>query len=136
MIILDVRQMEKIKCIAPDETLFIFKDDSGSYCCPVCGEPGLQAPPYYDDGSASFEMCSCGFEFGFDDSHLASAEAVKGIKENWKRWRIKVIEEAATSSDKLKKLEANLRNINIRLAFDLIPVEIEKDEQGGAGQRR
>jgi len=58
---------------------------------------------------------------------------VNGIKENWKRWRAKVIEEAATNRASLKKLEANLRNINIRLAFDLIPVEIEKDEQQGGG---
>ncbi|MBC2600634.1 hypothetical protein [Puniceicoccus vermicola] len=128
--------MKKIKCISPDETFFIYKTAFSGYVCPVCGEAGLKERPYDDDGSPSFEMCTCGFEFGFDDSPLASKEAVNGIKENWKRWRVKVIEEAATNRESLKQLEANLRNINIRLAFDLIPVEIEKDEQDGTGQRR
>lgn len=127
--------MKKIKCISPDETFFIYKTAFSGYVCPVCGEAGLKEPPYDDAGSPSFEMCTCGFEFGFDDSPLASKEAVKGIEENWKRWRAKVIKESATDSAKLKKLEENLSNINIRLAFDLIPVEIEKDEpaRGGNG---
>ena len=129
-------EMEKIKCISPDETFFIYKTAFSGYVCPVCGQSGFKERPYDDDGSPSFEMCACGFEFGFDDSPLASKEAVNGIKENWQRWRTKVIEKAASNRAELKKLEVNLKNINLRLAFDLIPVEIIEDEPDASGQRR
>ena len=78
-------------------------------------------------------MCSCGFEFGYDDSQLATRDAVVGIAANWKRYRAHVIAKAAESPNELRKLEENLRNIGRRLVFDLIDVSIETNgEQGVA----
>jgi hypothetical protein len=111
----------------PDgESFLLRRTELGDFCCPVCGRVEFAEPPYYTDGSASFQMCSCGFEFGFDDSPHASPEAVDGIQENWKRWRITLVEAASKSSDELNALEATLANIDIVLAFDLIPVEKTK----------
>jgi hypothetical protein len=115
--------MKKIVCVASTEIFEIIQADDGRYCCPVCGAADLSIAPYADDGAASFEMCSCGFEFGFDDSPLASAEAVEGVRANWKRWRRKLIDGASHSSEALKQLEAQLQNIGVRLAFGLIDVE-------------
>ena len=99
--------------------------DDGSYCCPVCGSPEFDSPPYDEAGSASFQMCTCGFEFGFDDSPLASEEAIEGIQANWKRWRRKVIDKTAKKAESLVNLQSQLKNIQIRLAFDLIDVQEE-----------
>ncbi len=48
-------------------TAILYCSESGSWACPICGSVELSQPPYYSDGSASFDMCSCGFEFGYDD---------------------------------------------------------------------
>lgn len=99
---------------------------SGEYLCPVCGSPEHAIPPYDENGLASFEMCSCGFEFGFDDSNLASAGACDGIVANWDRWRLKVVEKNIHSKMSLERLQENLSNIGFLLAFDLMPVKKAK----------
>lgn len=41
------------------------------YCfCPVCGEKSKEKAwrPYDADGYPSYDICYCGFEYGFDDS--------------------------------------------------------------------
>lgn len=105
------------------EHFTIFQTKENIYCCPVCGSPEFEESPYDENGLASFQMCSCGFEFGYDDSPLASEEAVEGIVANWDRWRLKVIEKLARSKTELERLENNLDNLGIYLAFDLIPVK-------------
>jgi len=117
--------MKRIVCIAPSENFTIFQADDGRYLCPVCGAR-LASAPYYEDGGASFQMCCCGFEFGFDDSPSASRDAVEGVRANWKRWRRRVIDEASRSTKSLSRLELQLKDIGIRLAFDLVDVEDEK----------
>lgn len=117
--------MKKIVCVSPSETFAIPQADDGGYLCPICGASLLSAP-YHEDGGASFEMCNCGFEFGFDDSPLASQEAVEGICANWKRWRRRLIDEAALNVESLSRLESQLKKIGIRLAFDLIDVDDER----------
>jgi len=124
-LIFDVRQMKKLVCASGTERFTIFQADDGHFCCPVCGAADLSIAPYTEHGGASFEMCECGFEFGFDDSPLASAEAVDGIRANWRRWRRKVIDEASRDAEALERLERQLKNIGVRLAFDLIDVEDE-----------
>ena len=115
--------MKQQHCVTDEgEHFVIFQNDDGVYLCPVCGSPEFNEPPYYTDGQASFQMCSCGFEFGFDDSALASDEALEGVVPNWDRWRLKVIERNKHSKASLMKLETNLKTIGVRLAFDLIPV--------------
>ena len=97
--------------------------DNGTYCCPVCGSAEFTEPPYSEDGKGSFEMCSCGFEFGFDESPEASSDAVEGVQANWRRWRLRLIEEVKRGERDLAALEGSLERLDIRLAFDLIPVE-------------
>ncbi len=49
------------------------------FVCPVCGFPGLTAPPRSATGGGSDEICpSCGFQFGYDDDD-------RGI--GFKEWR-------------------------------------------------
>ena len=116
--------MKKIHCInKKGEEFFLFQNSDGVYCCPVCGSPEFQEAPYYENGAASFQMCSCGFEFGYDDSPLATKEAVEGVKANWDRWRLKVIKQNSQSKSDLESLEKNLANLGIYLAFDLLPVK-------------
>jgi hypothetical protein len=43
---------------------------SDGYCfCPVCGERSkdVEWRPYDNEGYPSYDICSCGFEYGFDD---------------------------------------------------------------------
>ena len=118
--------MKPIRCQSSDESFTIYQAEDGSYCCPVCGAIEFKIPPYELNGGASFEMCTCGFEFGYDDCPLASKDAISGIEANWRRWRKKLIEQTAVNTAKLDKLEKQLKNIRIRLAFDLIDVPEEK----------
>ena len=116
--------MKVIRCInKKNENFVLFQNSDDLFCCPVCGSPEFTEAPYYEDGSASFQMCSCGFEFGYDDSPLATKEAVDGIKANWDRWRLNLIEQCAQSTSELESLENNLNNLGITLAFDLLPVK-------------
>ena len=120
--------MKEYHCVTQTgEAFVIFRNLNEQYCCPVCGSPEFSEPPYQQDGSASFQMCSCGFEYGFDDSHLASKEAVEGITQNWDRWRLKVIEKCSRSKVELDALEKDLKNIGYKLAFDLMPVKINEN---------
>jgi len=126
-------------CYHPSgETFVLHETESGAYLCPVCGRDGFSEPPYSDDGSPSFEMCVCGFEFEFDDSPLASSEAVEGIEANWKRFRRGLIDSAAADDrTAFTELEKRLHRIGRRLAFDLIDVPFEANgEQADAGNRR
>lgn len=93
--------------------------------CPVCGSAELNSPAYSEEALPSFQMCSCGFEFGFDDNPAASAQAVEGIVQNWERWRLKVIKKSSYLKSTLIKCENNLENIGIKLGYDLIPVKID-----------
>jgi hypothetical protein len=120
------KEMKEYHCVTQTgEYFMIHQNNEDRYLCPVCGSPEFTKPPYDQDGLASFQMCSCGFEFGYDDSNIASIEAVENIVPNWDRWRLKVIEKNMCTKSKLLKLEYNLRNIGYKLAFDLIPVKID-----------
>lgn len=116
--------MKEHHCVTQlGEHFILLQDDEGTYLCPICGSAEFNEPPYDENGLASFQMCSCGFEFGFDDSSLATKEASEGIVLNWDRWRLKVIEKNKHSKSSFQKLEQNLKAIGYQLAFDLIPVK-------------
>lgn len=116
--------MKTVHCInEKGEEFILFQNSKGYYCCPVCGSPAFQEAPYHENGAASFQMCSCGFEFGYDDSPLATKEAVEGIKSNWDRWRLRLIEQSSQSKPDLVNLEKHLSNLGISLAFDLLPIK-------------
>lgn len=111
---------------AEGEHFLLFQNLYGVYLCPVCGSPEHEEAPYDKNGLASFNMCSCGFEFGFDDSNLASKEAHESVVANWDRWRFKVVERSKLSRESLQELEDNLANIGYQLAFDLTPVKSDQ----------
>jgi len=119
--------MKRIKCFSNNgEELIIIQHPNGEYCCPVCGEVNLVTPPYNEYGEPSFEICNnCKFHFGFDDTHLASKDAVDGIHVNWKRCRNSLIKKASRNKNELETLIKSLENINVKLAFDLIDIEID-----------
>jgi len=117
--------MKEHHCVSQySEHFIILENDEGVYLCPVCGSAEFNEPPYDENGSPSFQMCSCGFEFGFDDSNLASKEALEEIVPNWDRWRLKVVDRNKHTKQDLERLEHNLKQIGYRLAFDLIPMKV------------
>jgi hypothetical protein len=122
-----LKKLEAIKCVSPDGEEFVLRrTETGLYCCPVCGSIEFGEAPYSIDGLPSYQMCSCGFEFGYDDSPLASSDALVGYESNWQRWRESLVKRVASDFRDLKALESNLSNIDMVLAFDLIPVKLVK----------
>lgn len=121
--------MKEHHCVTEHgEHFILFENDDGIHICPVCGSAELPSPAYDGDGLPSFQMCSCKFEYGFDDAPSASSRAVEGgIQKNWELWRKKVIRKSSHLESTLAKCERNLKNIGISLAFDLIPVKNEKN---------
>jgi len=58
--------MKEHHCVSQYGEHFIIREnDEGVYLCPVCGSAEFDEPPYDENGSPSFQMCSCGFEYGF-----------------------------------------------------------------------
>ena len=121
--------MKKHHCVTNlGEHFILFENEQGAHICPVCGSPELMSPAYDSDGNPSFQMCSCGFEYGFDDTPSASSKAINGgIEKNWELWRNTLIKRSSYLTSTLNKCESNLKNIGISLAFDLMPVKNGKD---------
>lgn len=92
-------------------TATLFQADSGRWCCPVCGSPELTEQPYFSDASPSFEMCVCGFEFGFDDDPAASRETLPSVQANWEAWRNKVLR--YLPAHELAAIQVRLANIGV-----------------------
>ena len=92
---------------------FLVEAESGLWACPVCGSIELAQAPYFEDGAASFEMCSCGFEFGFDDDPGASAQAVGSVQENWARWRARFLARFRSHPAALAEVVSRLHAIGI-----------------------
>jgi predicted RNA-binding Zn-ribbon protein involved in translation (DUF1610 family) len=97
------------------EALTLYQARNGNWCCPVCGSPELERAPYSETGAASFDMCNCGFEFGFDDDPDASAAALPTVAANIERWRSTVIAQHRSSAEKLAELRDQLASIGVRL---------------------
>jgi hypothetical protein len=93
----------------------LFKSATGLWACPICGSAELKTAPYYDDGGASFEMCSCGFEFGFDDDPGASADAVESVQGNWEHWRKRFLSKLSRNPLALAEVVKRLREINVHV---------------------
>jgi predicted RNA-binding Zn-ribbon protein involved in translation (DUF1610 family) len=91
----------------------IYEAESGLWACPVCGSVELERQPYFADGSASFDMCSCGFEFGFDDDRGASAEAEASVQGNWERWRRPFLSRVRTHPSAYAAIVSRLADIGV-----------------------
>ncbi|WP_419905353.1 class I SAM-dependent DNA methyltransferase [Kiloniella sp.] len=95
------------------EQLTLFQAGDNLWHCPACGSAELTQQPYNELGATSFEICNCFFQIGYDDNPLASSEAVKGIKNNWSRWRSLLLKEYSGQFDKLERLKSQLTKIGI-----------------------
>ncbi len=95
------------------EEFTLFQATNNLWCCPACGSPELVQQPYDEKGSASFEICDCFFQIGYDDNPHASEDAVEGIKNNWHRWQKILLKACSGQADKLGKLKTQLTKIGI-----------------------
>ncbi len=91
----------------------VFQAENGLWACPVCGSVELDAQPYFGDGASSFEMCSCGFEFGFDDDPGASPRANESVQANWTAWRARFLTRFRTQPAARAQVYERLRAIGI-----------------------
>lgn len=106
--------MSKETITAWNGATIILTISADGYCfCPVCGAKSKDKDwrPYDSQGHPSYDICSCGFEYGFDDPETDSHEA------SWERYRQKWLNgETSPSFDKhlnkTKKLE-QLKNLGI-----------------------
>ena len=87
---------------------------SDGYCfCPVCGEKSKDVDwrPYDHEGHPSYDICLCGFEYGFDDGGEPPHE------KSWARYREKWLNDEVSQAfgrrlSKQEKLE-QLKNIEV-----------------------
>ena len=93
----------------------LFKNANGYWHCPVCGSPELESAAYLEGGSGSFQMCSCGFEFGFDDEPSASVTEIKTVLGNWEHWREKKLQYMQKDSLEFKTIKENLHEIGVEV---------------------
>jgi len=91
----------------------LYRSESGDWACPICGSVELTEQPYYNDGSASFAMCSCGFEFGYDDDPGASAEADRSVTANWVKWRARFLRKIQPHPQAFAQVAERLRAIGV-----------------------
>lgn len=91
----------------------LYQAESGLWACPICGSSELSTAPYFDSGAASFEMCSCGFEFGFDDDPNASSHAVQCVQVNWQRWRTNFLARFVGRPQAMAEVSLRLRAIGV-----------------------
>ena len=106
--------MEEHRVTLRDGTqAILYRSVSGSWACPVCGSVELPQQPYYSDGSASFDMCSCGFEFGYDDDPGASSEADPSVTANWSKWRSRLMRKLKDHPGALAQVVERLRAIGV-----------------------
>jgi hypothetical protein len=94
----------------------LYVDDYGTWACPVCGSVELSCQPYAEGGAASFEMCGCGFEFGFDDDPGASATALPSVVANWEVWRERLLRKVRSHPAAHAQVIARLRAIGVHEA--------------------
>ncbi|WP_290758621.1 MULTISPECIES: hypothetical protein [unclassified Exiguobacterium] len=100
------------------------------YICPVCGYDRMDDVAYYENGDASFELCSCcGFQFGVEDDveiddgiFLSKSEAHDLYRANWLKDGAKIFSDYAFERGTGKgeplartALKKQLRAIHIRL---------------------
>ena len=94
-------------------TAVLHEAENGLWACPVCGSVELETQPYFGEGATSFEMCSCGFEFGYDDDPGASAEAQSAVQANWSKWRARFLSRFRHQPAALAKVIERLHAIGI-----------------------
>ncbi len=99
---------EIIKAHNGTDFTLILSDDGFCYC-PVCGELSRNKEwrPYDNEGYPSYDICSCGFEYGFDDGgELPYEKSWQLYREKWLNGEIDNFNSKRLSKpDKLKQLK-------------------------------
>ncbi|MEP0263074.1 hypothetical protein [Dokdonia sp.] len=97
-----------------EKIILIISDDG--YCnCPVCGVKAIYKDwrPYDTEGNPSYDICSCGFEYGFDDS------GVPPYDKSWERyrdeWLLGEIENERPPRLTLLEKKEQLKNIGVEI---------------------
>lgn len=88
--------------------------DENDYCfCPVCGikVENEKWRPYDKDGLPTYDICECGFEYGFDDSGTPPYEG--GWIRYRMRWLNKELDFGDSKTKSLEKKIEQLKNIGI-----------------------
>ena len=84
---------EKIKAWDGEEFVLVISEDG--YCfCPVCGEKSKDKDwrPYDENGNPSYDVCSCGFEYGFDDGGCPPyTKSWESYRKKWLNGEVEVI---------------------------------------------
>lgn len=103
---------EIIKTWNGEKIVLIISNDGYCYC-PVCGEKSKDKDwrPYDKDGYPSYDICSCGFEYGFDDGGEAPHD------KSWENYRQRWLEDEVTPTfgrqlSRTEK-EEQLRNLGL-----------------------
>jgi len=97
------------------ESVEFIRCENGYWRCPVCGSPEHESVPYLEDGSGSFQICSCGFEFGFDDTPSACGTTIKSVVGNWEYWRKEKMKYRLLTSKKSEEMKSNLKSIGVEI---------------------
>ena len=73
------------------EEIYLTISPEGYCFCPVCGVMIEDADwrPYYQNGLPSYDICSCGFQFGYDDGSAPSKKSWAGYRERWLQGKVK-----------------------------------------------
>jgi hypothetical protein len=106
-------KIEIIKSEYQDYQFKLILDNNGFCFCPICGikSEDPEWRPYNDDGTPTYDICECGFEYGFDDNGIPPYE------KSWKIFREKWIKEELDFGDSkrknFKEKKVQLKNIGI-----------------------
>ena len=97
------------------EKIILTINEDGYCCCPVCGEKATSKDwrPYDNEGCPSYDICSCGFEYGFDDSGVPTYD--KSWERYREQWLLGQIENERPPKLTLLQKKAQLKNIGIEL---------------------
>jgi len=91
-----------------EQVILIISDDDYCYC-PVCGvkSKNKEWRPYDDRGQPSYDICSCGFQYGYNDSDEPPYEISWSIyRKKWMNDQInETVGEKLTPAEKRKQLK-------------------------------
>lgn len=97
-----------------EQILLTISDDG--YCfCPICGikANNKEWRPYNEEGYPSYDICSCGFEYGYDDSGEPPYDKCWEIYRG--KWLIGQIEHERPPILTLSQKKKQLKNLGINL---------------------
>ncbi|MCZ4410768.1 hypothetical protein O3Q51_18270 [Cryomorphaceae bacterium 1068] len=108
-------------------TVALFVSDDGFCHCPVCGSKSKNRDwrPYGLNGTPSYDICDCNFQFGYDDGDFPGPydKTWENYREKWLKGQIK---NERTPRLTLSQKREQLRNIGIESNVGLSKKEKRK----------